>query len=142
MLSGGFRLLLQSRFHLLPRRRAEEESLPHGFRHVLKPAHGNGEAQFIGSYAWANGWVKKTEESSLSMPVILHYGHRSGRATSRTELRDDGISSICFMLFLTALFRISASSHRGHLAERTCHSPSRQGYTPPICRRCASAAWR
>jgi len=47
-----------------------------------------------------------------------------------------------FMLFLTALFQISMSSHRESLTERTCHSPSRQGYTPPICRQCASAAWR
>ena len=46
------------------------------------------------------------------------------------------------MQCLTVQSRISTWSLPGCRAVRTCHSPFRLGYRPPICRRCASAAWR
>ena len=95
LIAGVFRLLLQSRFHFLPRMGVEEEALPHGFRHALKPAHRNSETQFVSSYVWANGWVEQPHETSLPLTGILHDGHRNDRATTRTELCDDGIRGIC-----------------------------------------------
>ena len=52
------------------------------------------------------------------------------------------LKCVIVMRCLKVLFQKSVLSHRGCLAVKTCHSPSQQGYTTPICRRCASAAWR
>ena len=71
MLSYVLRLLLQSGFHFLPRMGVEEETLFHSFGHVLKAAHGNGEAQFVGSYVGAYRRVEEPDKAAIPLPVIL-----------------------------------------------------------------------